>query len=129
MDLILRAIERQAKHWNSKGESERERVRNLYRDVMRDHAEHLPTFKAALEGYYLAVKGDKEQETFFLNDLERTYKRKLDGGGDVFRMKTVASVLGMMKGYFERCGQAERFRRLERDQEEIQKKLDKLKKS
>ncbi len=129
MDLILRAIERQAKHWNSKGESERDRVRNLYRDVMRDHAEHLPTFKAALEGYYLAVKGDKEQETFFLNDLERTYKRKLDGGGDVFRMKTVASVLGMMKGYFERCGQAERFRRLERDQEEIQKKLDKLKKS
>jgi len=43
-------------------------------------------------------------------------------------MKTVASLLGLMKGYYERCGQAERFRRLERDQEAIAKKLEKLKK-
>ena len=128
MDLVLRAVERQAAHWKAKGPAQRERVRNLYRDVMRDHADHLPTFKAALEGYYQAVKGDKEQETFFLNDLERTYRRKLDGEGDVFRMKTVASTLGMLKGYFERCGQAERFRRLERDQKEIAEKLEKLRK-
>lgn len=128
MDLILKAVHRQAAHWKSKGPQHADRVRNLYRDVMRDHAEHLPTFKAALEGYYLSVKGDKERETFFLNDLERTYKRKLEGDGDVFRMKTVSSLLGIMKEYYERAGQGERFRRLEREQEDIARKLDKLKK-
>lgn len=126
MDLVLRSIERQAAHWRAKG-GEWERIRNLYREVMREHADHLPTFKAALEGYYQAVKGNKEAETFFLNDLERTYNRKLEGGGDVFRMKTVGSLLGLMKGYYERCGQLDRFRRLERDQEAIARKLEKLK--
>ncbi len=128
MDLILKAIQRQASHWMSKGPAHRDRVRNLYRDVMRDHAEHLPTFKAALEGYYQAVKGNVEQETFFLNDIERTFRRKLDGEGDIFRMKTVGSLLGMMETYFEKCGQAERARRLQREMEDIERKLERLKK-
>jgi hypothetical protein len=128
MDLILKAIHRQAGHWSSKGPQHADRVRNLYRDVMREHADHLPTFKAALEGYYQSVKGDKERETFFLNDLERTFRRKLDGDGDIFRMKTVAGLLGAMKTYYEKVGQAERFRRLEREQEEIARKLEKLRK-
>ncbi len=128
MDLVLRSIQREAAYWEKDKSRNFERIRNLYRETMREHANHLPTFKAALEGYYQVVKGNKEQETFFLNDIERTFYRELGTEGDVFRMKTVAPLLGTMKDYFEKCGQAERARNLERDVEKIQKKLDKLKK-
>jgi hypothetical protein len=129
MDLILRSIEREASFWKRDPVKNFERVRNLYRETMREHADHLPTFKAALEGYYQAVKGNKENETMFLNDIERTFRRKLDDGSDdIFRMKTIGSLIGIMESYYEKCGQEERGRRLKRDAEEIQKKLDKLKK-
>ena len=128
MDLILRAIQREAAYWERDKARNFERIRNLYRETMREHANHLPTFKAALEGYYQAVKGNKEQETFFLNDIERTFYRELGTEGDVFRMKTVEGLLGTIKDYFAKCGQEERARNLERDMERIQKKLDKLKK-
>jgi len=128
MDLILRTIQREAAYWERDKAGNFERIRNLYRETMREHAGHLPTFKASLEGYYQAVKGNKEQETFFLNDIERTFYRELGTDGDVFRMKTVAPLLETLKGYFAKCGQEERARNLERDMERIQKKLDKLKK-
>ena len=129
MDLILRSIEREASFWKKDPVKNFERVRNLYRETLREHADHLPTFKAALEGYYQAVKGNKEEEVMFLNDIERTFRRKLDDGSDdVFRMKTINSLIGIMESYYEKCGQEERCRRLKREAEEIQKKLDKLKK-
>jgi hypothetical protein len=81
-----------------------------------------------LEGYYQSVKGNPESEHLFLSEIERVFKRRLDGAGDVFRMKTVLSLLEVMEGYFEKCNDAERGKRLQREADKIQKELDKLKK-
>ncbi len=58
------------------------------------------------------------------------YKRKLGGtaGADVFRLKALAGLLDLIQGYFDKCDDTERARRLRLESEKIQKILDKMKK-
>ena len=69
-------------------------------------------------------------EAAFLSEMERVYRRKLGGttGGDVFRLQAVAGLLDLIQGYFDKCDDKDRARRLRLESEKIQKALDKLKK-
>lgn len=129
-DLIQKAVEREAAVLMADRARHAEKLANMHRRALEDNADHLPTFRALLEGYYQAVKGDSRMEAAFLSEIERVYRRKLGGtaGADVFRLKALAGLLDLIQGYFEKCDDVERARRLRLESEKIQKTLDKLKK-
>jgi hypothetical protein len=129
-DLIQKAVERESAVLMTDRAKNAEKLANLHRRALEDNADHLPTFRALLEGYYLAVKGDSKMESVFLSEMERVYRRKLGGmaGADVFRLKALAGLLDLIQGYFDKCDDAERARRLRLESEKIQKILDKMKK-
>ena len=129
-DLIQKAVERESAVFMADRAKNAEKLANMHRRALEDNADHLPTFRALLEGYYQAVKGDSRMEAAFLSEMERVYRRKLGGttGGDVFRLKALAGLLDLIQGYFEKCDDVERARRLRLESEKIQKALDKMKK-
>jgi hypothetical protein len=129
-DLVQKAVERESAVLMTDRAKNAEKLANLHRRALEDNADHLPTFRALLEGYYLAVKGDTKMESVFLSEMERVYRRKLGGmaGADVFRLKALAGLLDLIQGYFDKCDDAERARRLRLESEKIQKILDKMKK-
>ena len=129
-DLIQKAVERESAVLMADRAKNAEKLANMHRRALEDNADHLPTFRALLEGYYQAVKGDSRMEAAFLSEMERVYRRKLGGttGGDVFRLKALAGLLDLIQGYFEKCDDVERARRLRLESEKIQKALDKMKK-
>ncbi len=127
-DLIVKAVERETRVLKQNPQKSGVQLASLYREALEELSNHLPSFRTLLEGYYQSVKGNPENEHLFLSEMERVFKRKLDGAGDVFRMKTVLDLLKVMEGYFEKCGEAERSKRLQREADKIQKELDKLKK-
>ena len=129
-DLVQKAVERESAVLMADRAKNAEKLANLHRRALEDNADHLPTFRALLEGYYLAVKGDTKMESVFLSEMERVYRRKLGGmaGADVFRLKALAGLLDLIQGYFDKCDDAERARRLRLESEKIQKILDKMKK-
>ncbi|MBM3867902.1 MAG: transglutaminase domain-containing protein [Verrucomicrobia bacterium] len=129
-DLIQKAVGREAAVLMADRARHAEKLANMHRRALEDNADHLPTFRALLEGYYQAVKGDSRMEAAFLSEIERVYRRKLGGtaGADVFRLKALAGLLDLIQGYFEKCDDVERARRLRLESEKIQKTLDKLKK-
>ena len=129
-DLIQKAVERESSVLMADRAKNAEKLASMHRRALEDNADHLPTFRALLEGYYQAVKGDSRMEAAFLSEMERVYRRKLGGttGGDVFRLKALAGLLDLIQGYFEKCDDGERARRLRLESEKIQKALDKMKK-
>ena len=129
-DLIQKAVERESSVLMADRAKNAEKLANMHRRALEDNADHLPTFRALLEGYYQAVKGDSRMEAAFLSEMERVYRRKLGGtaGADVFRLKALAGLLDLIQGYFEKCDDVERARRLRLESEKIQKALDKMKK-
>lgn len=129
-DLIQKAVERESAVLVVDRAKHGEKLAAMHRRALEDNADHLPTFRALLEGYYQAVKGDSRMEAAFLSEIERVYRRKLGGtaGADVFRLKALAGLLDLIQGYFEKCDDIERARRLKLESEKIQKTLDKLKK-
>ncbi len=129
-DLIQKAVERESAVLMADRAKNAEKLANMHRRALEDNADHLPTFRALLEGYYQAVKGESRMEAAFLSEMERVYRRKLGGntGGDVFRLQALAGLLDLIQGYFEKCDDVERARRLRLESEKIQKALDKMKK-
>lgn len=129
-DLIQKAVEREAAVLMADRTKHAEKLANMHRRALEDNADHLPTFRALLEGYHQAVKGDNQMEAAFLSEIERVYRRRLGGtaGADVFRLKALAGLLDLIQGYFEKCDDVERARRLKLESEKIQKALDKMKK-
>jgi hypothetical protein len=129
-DLVQKAVERESAVLMTDRAKHAEKLANMHRRALEDNADHLPTFRALLEGYYQAVKGDARMEAAFLSEIERVYKRKLGGsaGADVFRLKAVAGLLDLIQGYFDKCDDKDRARRLRLESEKIQKALDKMKK-
>ena len=129
-DLIQKAVERESSVLMADRAKNAEKLASMHRRALEDNADHLPTFRALLEGYYQAVKGDSRMEAAFLSEMERVYRRKLGGtaGADVFRLKALAGLLDLIQGYFEKCDDVERARRLRLESEKIQKALDKMKK-
>jgi hypothetical protein len=129
-DLVQKAVERESAVLMTDRTKNAEKLANMHRRALEDNADHLPTFRALLEGYYQAVKGDAQMEAAFLSEIERVYKRKLGGtaGADVFRLKALAGLLDLIQGYFDKCDDTERARRLRLESEKIQKILDKMKK-
>jgi hypothetical protein len=129
-DLIQKAVERESAVLMADRAKNAEKLASMHRRALEDNADHLPTFRALLEGYYQAVKGDSRMEAAFLSEMERVYRRKLGGtaGADVFRLKALAGLLDLIQGYFEKCDDVERARRLRLESEKIQKALDKMKK-
>jgi hypothetical protein len=129
-DLIVVAAERTARQLvkdpTPKGQ---ENLFFFLRHALEDNKEHLPTFRGLLDNFYAAVKGNKKLERFFLEEMRRVYVREMeDTGNDVFRMKTVLSLIDVMLPYFGKCDEPELGRKLGHDKEKIQKELDKLKK-
>ncbi|MFZ9991149.1 MAG: transglutaminase domain-containing protein [Opitutales bacterium] len=129
-DLIQKAVARESAVLMTDRAKNAEKLASMHRRALEENADHLPTFRALLEGYYQAVKGDARMEAAFLSEIERVYKRKLGGaaGADVFRLQTVAGLLDLIQGYFDKCDDKDRARRLRLESEKIQKALDKLKK-
>lgn len=129
-DLIQKAVERESAVLMTDRAKNAEKLASMHRRALEENADHLPTFRALLEGYYQAVKGDARMEAAFLSEIERVYKRKLGGaaGADVFRLQAVAGLLDLIQGYFDKCDDKDRARRLRLESEKIQKALDKLKK-
>jgi hypothetical protein len=129
-DLIQKAVERESGVLMADRAKNAEKLASMHRRALEDNADHLPTFRALLEGYYQAVKGDSRMEAAFLSEMERVYRRKLGGtaGADVFRLKALAGLLDLIQGYFEKCDDVERARRLRLESEKIQKALVKMKK-
>ncbi len=129
-DLIQKAVERESAVLMADRAKNAEKLASMHRRALEENADHLPTFRALLEGYYQAVKGDARMEAAFLSEIERVYKRKLGGaaGADVFRLQAVAGLLDLIQGYFDKCDDKDRARRLRLESEKIQKALDKLKK-
>ena len=129
-DLIQKAVERESAVLMADRARNADKLASMHRRALEDNADHLPTFRALLEGYYQAVKGDSRMEAAFLSEVERVYRRKAGGtaGADVFRLKALAGLLDLIQGYFEKCDDVERARRLKLESEKIQKALDKLKK-
>lgn len=129
-DLIQKAVARESAVLMTDRAKNAEKLASMHRRALEENADHLPTFRALLEGYYQAVKGDARMEAAFLSEIERVYKRKLGGaaGADVFRLQAVAGLLDLIQGYFDKCDDKDRARRLRLESEKIQKALDKLKK-
>ncbi len=129
-DLIQKAVERESAVLMADRTKNAEKLASMHRRALEENADHLPTFRALLEGYYQAVKGDARMEAAFLSEIERVYKRKLGGtaGADVFRLQAVAGLLDLIQGYFDKCDDKDRARRLRLESEKIQKALDKMKK-
>lgn len=127
-DLIVKAVERETRVLKANPQKAGVQLASLYRESLEELASHLPSFRTLLEGYYQSVKGNPDNERLFLSEMERVFKRRLDGTGDVFRMKTVLDLLNVMEGYFEKCNDVERGKRLQKEADKIQKELDKLKK-
>jgi hypothetical protein len=129
-DLIQKAVERESAVLMADRTKNAEKLASMHRRALEENADHLPTFRALLEGYYQAVKGDARMEAAFLSEIERVYKRKLGGtaGADVFRLQAVAGLLDLIQGYFDKCDDKDRTRRLRLESEKIQKALDKMKK-
>jgi len=129
-DLIVLAAERTArqliKDTTAKGQ---ESLFFFLRHALEDNKEHLPTFRGLLDSFYVAVKGNKKLERFYLEEMRRVYVREMeDTGNDVFRMKAVLALIDVMLPYFAKCDEPELGRKLGHDKEKIQKELDKLKK-
>jgi hypothetical protein len=129
-DLIQKAVEREAAVLMPERVKNAEKLAYIHRRALEDNADHLPTFRALLEGYYQAVKGDGKLEAAFLSEVERVYRRKIGGvpGTDLFRLKALAGLLDLIQGYFDKCNDPERARRLRLESEKIQKILEKTKK-
>lgn len=129
-DLIQRAVARESAVLMADRTRNAEKLANMHRRALEDNADHLPTFRALLEGYHQAVKGDGRMEAAFLAEIERVYRRKLGGvaGADVFRLQALAGLLDLIQGYLEKYDDAERARRLRLESEKIQKALAKMKK-
>lgn len=128
-DLIQKAVERESAVLVKDRAANADRLASLHRRALEENADHVPTFRALLDGYYEAVRGDGKLEGLFLAEIERVYKRRLSGGGgDVFRQQAVLGLLDLILGYFEKCGDADRARRLQLESEKLRKNLEKMKK-
>lgn len=128
-DLIQKAVERESAVLIRDRSANADRLTSLHRRALDENADHVPTFRALLEGYYQAVKGDEKLEGLFLAEIERVYKRRLGGGGgDYFRQQTLLGLLDLIMGYFEKCGDADRARRLRTESDKLRKNLEKMKK-
>ena len=125
-DLIQKAVARESAVLMADRAKNAEKLAFLHRRALEDNADHLPTFRALLEGYYQSAKGDEKLEAAFLAEIERVYRRKAAGSTDLFRLKAVAGLLDLILGYVDKCGDPERARRLRRESEKIQKTLEKM---
>ena len=129
-DIIQKAVARESAVLMKDRIKNAEKLSNLHRRALEDNADHLPTFRSLLEGYYEAVKGDPKLETPFLSEIERVYRRRMGGGApaDVFRLKALIGLLDLIQGYFDKCGDPTRAKRLALESEKLQKVLEKMKK-
>jgi DNA-binding SARP family transcriptional activator len=129
-DIVQKAVARESAVLMKDRARNAEKLNNLHRRALEDNADHLPTFRTLLEGYYEAVKGDAKLEALFLSEIERVYRRRMGGtaSADVFRLKALAGLLDLIQGYFEKCGDPGRAKRLQLESDKIQKTLEKMRK-
>jgi hypothetical protein len=129
-DIVQKAVARESSVLMKDRTKNAEKLSNLHRRALEDNADHLPTFRILLEGYYEAVKGDPKLEAPFLSEIERVYRRRMGNGAgaDVFRLKALVGLLDLIQGYFDKCGDPGRAKRLALESEKLQKTLEKLKK-
>ena len=129
-DIIQKAVARESAVLMKDRVKNAEKLNNLHRRALEDNADHLPTFRTLLDGYYEAIKGDAKREALFLSEIERVYRRRMAGNGtnDVFRLKAVLGLLDLIQGYFDKCGDPGRAKRLQLESDKLQKTLEKMKK-
>lgn len=127
-DLIQKAVARESAVLMANRTRNADRLVALHRRALEENADHLPTFRILLEGYYQCVKGDERLEGLFLAEIERIYKRRIGGPtGDIFRMKALLGLLDLVQGYFDKCGDPTRAKRLQTEADKLRKTLDKTK--
>ena len=82
----------------------------LYREALENCAGDMAEFRGLLADYYATVKGDETLERRFLDDAERTFRRKVDlPAAEFFEMTEELYV------YFRKCGQGQRGLRLRKE--------------
>ena len=97
-------------------------VRSLYDKSYREHGRNPAVFKLLAADCWSFVKGDPEIAKKACRDMESSFRRYIDAGGDYFDVTSQMSVLSMVSGFYKEIGEEKRAESLAKDVEKANAK-------
>lgn len=114
-DQIGRVIRDQAEILKKEGPLEP--IRKLYDKAYREHGENAATFKLLASDCWKYVKADPEIAKHAARDMESSFRRYVESGGDYFAIRSQMSVLDLISKCYKEIGESKRAESLAKDVE------------
>jgi len=111
-DLYLAGISRAGRILARDRATNATAISALYREALAECAGDMTEFRGVLADYYATVKGDEKLEQRFLEDAERTFRRKVELDALAFFEMTEELYV-----YFRKCGHGQQGLRLRKEGE------------
>ncbi|MEZ0276226.1 MAG: transglutaminase domain-containing protein [Roseimicrobium sp.] len=118
-DQIAKVLKQQAAVLEKSG---LDAVRGLYDKSYREHGRNPAVFKLLAADCWSFVKGDAEVAKKACRDMESSFKRYIDSGGDYFDITSQTSVLSLISKCYREIGEEKKAESLAKDVEKANAK-------
>jgi hypothetical protein len=118
-DQIAKVLKQQAAVLEKSG---LDGVRGLYDKSYREHGRNPAVFKLLAADCWSFVKGDTEVAKKACRDMESSFKRYIDSGGDYFDVTSQMSVLSLISSCYREIGEEKKAESLAKDVEKANAK-------
>jgi hypothetical protein len=118
-DQIAKVIKQQAAVLQKSG---LDGVRSLYDKSYREHGRNPAVFKKLANDCWSFVKSDAEVAKKAARDMESSFRRYIDSGGDYFDVTSQMSVLKLISGCYAEIGEEKKAESLAKDVEKANAK-------